>query len=244
MKKILLLTVLALSVPYTVLAKNSDDGEVIAEKTKYYKTIENRNISSFSLINNNSYSVEITEEEYNNFDSSNNILGPIVETTYKKMTTSIIKYNSYYRYNVELLWKNVPKVRSYDTIAIGHMSNVIAKSSPVFKMNYCLTSGSCYNTNTYSYLYKSNNGIGITFSVPTGEVASMKQNIYIDVEKNTSSTIIKQVASGDYAHAIKTISISDAKKYTVDINGIILNSAISSSYDSIDTAQVVWNGTW
>lgn len=42
------------------------------------------------------------------------------ETNYKKMTTTILKNGTKYKYQVLLNWKLLPATRSYDIIGIGH----------------------------------------------------------------------------------------------------------------------------
>lgn len=230
-------------------SENGYEETIVAEKTKYYKTIthKNNNLVVFSNFNgaNNSKTIEITKEEY---DSSSlnitNLKSTTIETTYKKMTTYIISINSYYRYKVILEWKNMPSTRSYDTIAIGFPASVKAKSSPIFSNDYCVTSSNCHTATGYQYSYNSTNGIGITFQVPTGSLYSMKQTLYFDVGKNTSSTIVKQYAYGDYSHATKNVSLTKAKSYSVGSTGIVHNNDSIQYYDQINVATAEWSGTW
>lgn len=64
------------------------------------------------------------------------------------------------------------------------------------------------------------------------------------MQKNTSSTIIAQYAYGDYAHAVKTISLNNAQKYKVNTGGIIYEDTSITYYDAISTAKATWNGNW
>lgn len=245
MRKLLLFLLLLLAVPVIVFAE--DEEEILAQEIKYYKTttstLNSRNINNISNVN-ISTTVEITKEEYDSFDVNNSSPYTIVETEYKKMTTTISSVNSYYRYKVSLEWKNIPKVRSYDTIAIGFPASVKPKLTPIFSENYCTSSNNCYNTTGYKYLYTGNNGVGVTFQVPTGDIKSMDQTLYVDMQKNTTSTIITQYAYGDYAHAIKSISLDNAKNYTVSTIGIKFDSTNISYYDEINYARATWTGNW
>ena len=141
-------------------------------------------------------------------------------------------------------FKNIPKVRSYDTIAIGFGASVKNLGSPIFNEKYCVTNGNCYNVSGYVHSYIGRNGIGITFSVPTGKLDSLEQTMYFDVQKNTSSTIITQYAYGDYAHATKSVSLSKASDYTVTTGGINHSSDSITYYDEISTARATWSGSW
>ncbi len=243
MKTKLLLFIALFSFPIMIFAQSEE--EILAEEIKYYKTtiFDNGAISIMSKDNAISTTVEITKEEYESSGFNNISPNTIVETEYKKMTTTISSVNSYYRYKVNLEWKNIPKVRSYDTIAIGFPASVKPKMTPIFSENYC-TLSNCYTTTGYQYLYSGQNGVGVTFQVPTGELKSMSQTLYVDMQKNTSSTIVTQYAYGDYAHAVKSISLDKAKNYTVSTIGIKYDSSNISYYDEINYARATWNGNW
>lgn len=234
--------------PMYVLANEND----LYSTTKYYKTTTIVNVSNsiYSLIEkNNSYTEEITEEEYESIDPNNVIISfdysnGYTETNYKKMTTSIVQNGSTYRYKVILEWKTMPSTRSYDIIGIGFPASVKPQSSIVFSQYYCFTDSTC-NTSVSYTSYIGNNGVGASFGLPVGSLSSLKQTLYVDMEKtNSSSTIIKQYAYGDYSHATKTISYDNARKYTFASGGIILDSSIDDYYDSINTANATWTGSW
>ncbi|HAB67499.1 MAG TPA: hypothetical protein DCE23_09050 [Firmicutes bacterium] len=242
MKRRLLLFMVLLCFPVITLAKESEN--ILAQEIKYYKTTT-INKGTISVMSNSLgvNTVEISKEEYESSNSNNIMPNTIIETEYKKMTTTISKVNSNYRYKVNLEWKNIPKIRSYDTIAIGFPSSVKPKMTPIFSEEYCNSSG-CHNTSGYHYMYSGKNGVGVTFQVPSGDLKSMNQTLYVDMEKNTSSTIITQYAYGDYAHAVKSISLGSAKNYTVSTIGIKYDSSNISYYDEINYARATWNGNW
>lgn len=226
--------------------------EIISEVTKYYKTITytpSLSVNYFDLnsIKSNSVTYEITEEEYNSVEDNNLVIASNgkTETTYKRMTTSILTNGSYYRYKNELTWKNMPASRSYDIIGIGFFSTVKVRSNSTnFSMSYCYTDGSCY-TNTTNYPQIFSNGAGTTFKLPTGELRSLNQIFYFDVEKNTTNTLNVQEVYGDYSHATSSILLLNAIKYTVNQSlGIVLDSSVSGYYDSMNAARAVWTGTW
>lgn len=249
MKKICLFVFMIFTFsPICVFASGNDSVVV----TKYYKTTTIVDItnSTYSLNEiNNSYSEEITKEEYDNFDL-NNLIVPLdysngyVETNYKKMTCSIVKNGSVYRYKVVLEWKTMPSTRSYDIIGIGFPASVKPQSSLAFNQNYCYTNGSCYTGVSYTP-YIGVNGVGASFALPTGALSSLKQTLYVDmVKSDSSSTILRQYAYGDYSHATKSISYDNSRKYVVSSGGIVLNSSINDYYDTINTANATWSGTW
>lgn len=243
MKKIsLFLLFFSFVLPIMINAKTDDD---LLEVTKYYKTMFYS--SSFSILSNSDnsmiYTLEITEEEYNNgeFVFEKNA-SSIIETTYKKMTTSISANGSYYRYKNTLNWKNNPKIRSYDTIGIGFYSSV-KPISLYFSQKYCYSLNDCYNnTNFTGQIFSS--GASATFKLPVGDFISLSQTFYFDVEKKADVSILKQVAIGDYAHATKNVAKNSSTNFFIDTNGINLNSDIIDYYDEINYAKVSWSGSW
>ncbi len=220
-----------------------DNSTIIATNTKYYKTITNNN-PVFSFNNdNNTVTFEISKDEYDNYEESNTKDG-YVETNYKKLTSTISSSGNYYKYSATLTWKNMPSVRKYDIIGIGFYSSVKVRNNNIhFSQSYCLSSGSCYTSYT-NYPQIFSGGAGTTFLLPSGSLTSLSSNLYFEVEKNTTATITSQLAAADYSHATKSISLTNAKKYTVSGNsGIILNG-VSSYYDAINPAIDYWYGNW
>ena len=261
-KGIITLLIVALLMPGFVFAKDSnevledDDFVVVAETHKYYKTVTTIDIDQFTNIGKmgsalsnglSSVTYEVTEEEYNTAKEEDRIVRgnpAVVETTYKHMISSISANGSYYRYKNILSWKLIPSVRSYDIIAIGFLGTVKPKTLPSFVENYCRPNGYC-STITMDTVQIFTYGAGTSFALPTGELSSLKQTFWFDVEKNTTNTVTIQKAYGDYAHATSTVGMIDATNYTVSQSaGIVLGSSISSSYDSIPVADATWYGSW
>lgn len=222
--------------------ESSQEWEIVSVNEKYYRVIEH---SDFLNSNKMVFSEEITKEEYYNSEINFYALNDTIESNYKKMTVSIATNGSYFRYKVVLNWKSMPKVRSYDIIAIGYNSFVTPKSNSVFSQVYCTSSTSC-TTSTSFVEQKYTNGISAIFSLPSSSsIISLTQTYYVDVKKNVDSTVISQVAIGDYSHSVKTISQSNALKFSVNnSNGIILDSTIVDYYDTINYAKATWSGSW
>lgn len=234
----------------TFALTEENDFYTISETKKYYKTVEYSDnsilITPFSLKNTISATYEITKEEYDEVDNNNGFTtlnSTVVNTSYKEMTTSISSNGSVYRYKNVLNWKQMPSTRSYDIIGIGYLGSVKASSNIYFNQKYCTSLTDCKTTTTGT-IQRFQAGIGVSFKLPTGSINSLTQTLYFDVEKNTSETIIKQTAYGDYSHATSTISSSNAKKYDVSGSGILLNSSITDYYDEISYARATWSGTW
>lgn len=223
-----------LLMPFLVYAED------VSTVTKYYKTISTLPYNSNKI---QSTTYEITEEEYENAEEPerNNI---IIETTYKKLTVTITHLTNAYKYKAKLHWKLIPAVRSYDIMSIGYFASVTPAVDPEFIQEYCNVDGNCYESHTH-YLKTSSTGLGAMFHLPSGNLSSLDQTFQVIVTKtNPNSTIISQKATADYSHATQTISYNNAKKFTVSIGGISLDSTILSYYDGISCAETTWNGTW
>lgn len=240
-----------LVIPCYVLAED-DEEEVLAKEVKYYKTTTIYNTSN--VLSNTSSSVvssivkEITEEEYNNV-SEEDSLKPLdnksaSENNYSRIETTISKPGSNYRYKTVLTWKTMPTYRGYDIIAIGFYASVKITPLNFFMQEYCNVDGNCYN-NTGYYAYEGANGIAAMFSLPSGSLKSMKETLQVDVEKtDKNSTIIEQIATGDYAHNIDKISYSDARDFSIGGLGIHLGGKALNHYDEYSYARAVWYGEW
>lgn len=252
-KKIILLLILL--IPIFVSAEE-DEGRIVASEEKYYKTVTILNNSSVlqraNLGEMSSITTEITKEEYDNAPvenysnarTSDDYTDMTVETTYKKMKSTIREYYGDYRYKNVLTWKNIPSTRSYDIIAIGYYASVQPSGNVFFEQDYCTSSDSCYTTSSY-YQYNGANGSAAVFYLPSGTLTSLEQSLRIDMVKtNSSATLVSQVAAADYAHATSSISYSNAKKFTVNIGGIQLNDSIEDYYDTISVARASWEGEW
>lgn len=229
---------------------NAEELEVVAEKVTYYKTIVRENMfNTYSL--NSDYdieTVEITEEEYENFNPATAInpsASATVETTYKKMLTSINKNGSYYRYKNVLSWKNFPATRSYDIIGFGFQSKVELSSPLQFRQEYCTATGTCYTLTAHNPSV-SLTGAGTAFKLPSGDLSMLTQTVYADMMKsNTSSTITSLYAYGDYSHAQQSVTLSQISSFGVyGSGGIDLPDSVMSKYDAINAATVLWQGTW
>lgn len=247
MKKIIIFIFATLIlIPITVSAVENNNFKEVSVDVQYYKTVTTYRKNILNSVDTlpSSTTYKVTKEEYESFNNST--ISPLssvyIETTYKKLTTSISSNGSYYRYKAVLNWKEIPKVRSYDIIGIGRYGSVKVKGTPSFEMEYC-TSGKC-TTTTSATKKNFTNGSGASFKLPTGSIDTMQVTYYYDVEKNTDATILTQKATGDYSHATTIVTSTESQKYQVSSLGISLDSAIYNKYDSISSATATWSGSW
>lgn len=226
---------------------NDEEYQIVEIVEKYYKTEIFNDANAMLLSTDNTYAVttEISKEEYENEYES--IIKPrasvYVETEYKKMTTTISTNGSNFRYKVLLNWKKFPKVRSYDIISLSFYQSVKPSGNIYFSQNYCLESGICKSSASSTQNIE-NDGVSAIFKLPGDNLTSLSSTLYFDVAKSTSATVIRQNVVGDYAHATKSISLTNAKKHTLNLSGISLDSSIVGNYDEITPAKIGWTGSW
>lgn len=208
---------------------------LISKDEKYYKTI-------YTGLDGESYSMEVTENEYNN-QSFMDTRGTVT-TEYKNMVTVISQNGSYFRYKVSVNWNRLPSVRSYDIIGIGFEDDVYIASLVNFNYTYCLSSGECITDTLYYDKKLLSTGGSAVYKLPGSEARSLGAVLYYDVAKDTSATITRLDMFGDYSHATRSVSSSVYTDYTINVNGIVLGTSSSSSYDAIPCAQSTWGGSW
>ena len=81
--------------------------------------------------------------------------------------------------------------------------------------------------------------------MPSGNLNTLRETFYFDVEKNTNNTITTQKAYADYSHATSSVTLTNSQNYSViQSGGIVLDTSISSYYDSMATAVATWTGSW
>ena len=213
--------------------ENKDlDATLVATTVKYYKTE--------TPMYGRSVTTEITEEEYN---SVSDVMRGVVDTTYKRMTSTISQNGSKYRYKVTVTWKLMPTMRSYDIIGIGFNNAVYISSSVYFNFTYQDSSGT-YHTSTQYYDRKSTaSGGSAAYKLPTSMVG-LTANLYYDVSKNTSSTLTSLTMCGDYAHATSSVPLANISNYSIGIGGISLGTNISAYYDAIPCALTTIGVSW
>ena len=211
------------------------EGQLVAKNNKYYKTL-------YTDLAGNSYSTEITENEYNN-QSSMNTRGTVT-TEYKNMVTTMTKLTNTFRYKVTLAWRQMTSRRSYDIIGIGFNDNVYISSPIYFSYSYCISNGDCTTSSQYYDRKSLSTGGSAVYKLPGSEAISLTAVLYYDVSKNTSSTITRLDMYGDYAHATSNVGSSQYTNYTINRYGLVLYDNVPNYYDDIATAQSTWGGTW
>lgn len=256
LKKILVFSILLISCfgfttfvnAETISEDIEQTNDVVAENTKYYRLIINKNNSDLMQLagfgENSSILVEITEEEFLNSSAADEPYSTSIENSTLKLTSRISKYsNNTYKYEAIVEWKTIPSMRSYDIIGVGYYASVKQWGTVNLRQEYCTTDDYCGETQGY-YTYTGANGSAAMFYLPSGSLKSLKQSMYAIVEKNTTSTIVEQLCKASYAHATKSVTYSQAKDFRIDAGGIILGDSIFYSYGTTANVNTTWTGTW
>lgn len=259
-KKAKFIFIIMLMIPFITKASSIEDEkfEKVAEEIKYIKTtsiINNSNVMrNADLEEMSSISIEVSKEEFDNapttsepISSSTRALVEVgTETTYKRLTTTIERSATNYRYTTNLYWKNIPKVRSYDIIGIGHYGDVEPYNTTYinFSQTYCRTASNCY-TGSASTKKVTDYGTIMVFHLPENTLVSLEQTLLFTVKKAGDWTITTQKAVGDYSHATSAVTANLAAKNTnIGVGGLVLNDNVYEYYDTTPAAVAIYKGTW
>lgn len=259
-KKAKFIFIIMLMIPFITKASSIEDEkfEKVAEEIKYIKTtsiINNSNVMrNADLEEMSSISIEVSKEEFDNapttsepISSSTRALVEVgTETTYKRLITTIERSATNYRYTTNLYWKNIPKMRSYDIIGIGHYGDVEPYNTTYinFSQTYCLTASNCY-TGSASTKKVTDYGTIMVFHLPENTLVSLEQTLLFTVKKAVSRTITEQIAAGDYSHATSAVTANLAANNTnIGVGGLVLNNNVYEYYDTTPAAVAIYKGSW
>lgn len=219
-------------------------GEIVSQETKYYKTTTPA--ARFYTNNITPITEEITKEEYDSIGNqvTRDVSGTL-ETTARKITTTISEVSGKYRYNISTNWTAMPPMRSYDIIGIGFNNNVKLSGKTTFAQVFCVTSqvATCSSTTAHS-LKNTSTGIGASFVLKSGQYKIITIGLYFDVAKNTSSTITSQIAAGHYIHATSTVPYDPINSISLGNYGIIIDGSMKPYYEFIESVPANWAGSW
>lgn len=147
-------------------------------------------------------------------------------TSYK--TIRIINNNGYI--TLSLVWKTMPKIRSYDVIAV-RLNGVSVSGATNFKQTYV--------KNGYTYI--SYTGTKKEFSNGFGYSFKLSENDYL--ESSLSFWVSgKGTIYGSYQHAHRTTTLNQSKKYSLSSSGygrvILFESSVKSYYDAMSGVSI------
>lgn len=187
----------------------------------------------------------LTEEQYNNIEeadiSTYGNSGKFVwETTYKKI--DIILYTSSgSSYNVMLMdleWKKMPAVRSFDIMAMLGKNFTFNSGTGYVNINYTIGVSNYESTITSSNtnIYKNTkSGISFVVKLPTDLDLSA---FHLSMTAIGTVTAINSKVYGTYQHSQKSITQTQAMSHTYSTSGLggvltFSDSTITNSYDNM-----------
>ena len=117
-------------------------------------------------------------------------------------------------------------------MAIGFVNSVYI-SSPQVYFNYVYIPYGSTNTTTSTVYYdkkKTEYGGSVVYKMPEN-VVYLTSKLYFDVMKNTNDTLTSLSMCGDYAHAITTVTTTQAANHFVNYGGITHDASVLYYYD-------------
>lgn len=218
-----------------IFNENKDlSATLLSRNQKYYKTV----YPTYG----NSYTVEVTEDEYYNHDNTS--IQGLIETNYKTIVSTISSVNSTTsRFKVTESWSNIPSTKSYDVIGIGFDGNIHINNVITFNYTYYVSSGAYYTESTYFYKLYSETGGSTTFKLPNSFVG-LSSMMYYNVVKDTGANVSSLYMCGDYAHATTSVTGNQAASHGIGIGGIDFSSSVVNKFDETPCAYSTANVSW
>ena len=201
--------------------------ENVIRISKYYKVVTNNLTKEVDR-------VEITEEEYEAYKVPTNNRSLYYETAYQKMILSFthISDNANY-FSYTGIWKAMPSNRSIDDIGARVIGFNIVSGSQFTRQIYTLNN-TVYTTNYYyggSESQYFTNGYGVSIDlVDSNSITTLECSTSANMTVNFYPAFI----FGAYEHAVDTVTLNQAKDYTIG-NGaggvFVWGSTASGHYD-------------
>ena len=221
----------------TFNANKDLDATLLASESKYYKTVY--------PVYGQSYTVEVSEEEYN--DNGKEILRGQQTTQYKHIVTTISANSNKYRYKISVTWRQIPSVKKYDIIGIGYEDDVHIYNSIVYFGYFYSTSASDYSSTQYYDQKVTSVGATTVYKIPEGiSLTGLAATLYYDVVKDTGAgTLTSLWMCGDYAHATSnSVTSTIAAQHGISYGGIGLGSSNINLYDAIPCTYANASVNW
>ena len=218
-----------------IFKANKDiEATLVSRTKKYFKTV----YPTYG----NSYSVEVTADEYYSHDDNN--LRGIVQTAWRTEESTISATSLGYRYKMVTSWDMIPPDKYYDVIGIGFDDSVHIYANTIFYYNYDISSGSHYTSFNYYDINLTATGASFSYQLPSSFVG-LTTTMFYDVQKDDpNSTITSLYICGDYAHAITSVSGAQADSHSINVGGIFFNPMVIYSFDEVPCCDAYASVNW
>lgn len=224
------------------------EGRMLGSDEYYSEIITNYNGYTGQIIG--VFEREITKEELNNYHSIQSLAScgsNCYETNAKKFTANIFttQYISVYKIQLYNVWKTVPKIKSYDTIAarwdVSDGLGLNSENTSVYgEQRYCINSDCnvVYYNNDSSNTKIESNGAGVSMNIVDSATSGIENLLNINVYTYNSG-ILHIYAT--YQHATSNISLTTAKSYSFG-NGLggtlVYPSSIVGYFDAMQGLNI------
>jgi hypothetical protein len=105
----------------------------------------------------------------------------------------------------------------------------ISSNNPYFNFVYTDNDGT-HSSTVYYDKKKTANGGSAVYKMPSN-VLGLAVNLYFDVMKNTNDTLTSLTFCGDYAHALYSVTTTQAANHVVNSGGIDFDDDVFGYYD-------------
>ena len=201
------------TIKYNELKKYYTDSYIFTMNEQEYENIMKNNLKDISIS-------EITDNTNINFCST------LFSTKYK--TIKIINNSGYI--TISLVWKIMPKIRSYDVIA-ARLNGVSISGAISFKQTY-IKDGST-NISYSSTRREFDNGVGFSFKLSEYENLEISLSFQIKGNGNIYAS---------YQHATNLVTLSQSKQYSLSSIGygnvILFDNSVKNYYDAMSGVSI------
>ena len=190
------------------------------------------------------YVTELSELEFLQ-QTSNQANAPLgqLTTLYIQEISTISQNGAKYRYKDSVNWFSAPSEHYFDVMGIGFINSVKIDSSVYFNYVY-ETPTTGYTTSTLYYDKKSTASGGSTVYKIPNNIVMLSSNIYFDVIKNTTDTLTYLEFCGDYAHALSSVTASQAADHGIGSLGIDHGVSVYNYYNHIPCCDAGVTVNW
>ena len=203
--------------------------ESVVRISKFYKVVTNYLTKEVDK-------QEISEEEYEAYEVTEQGRSYYFETAYEKLVLSFSHTSdttNYFSYTG--IWKVMPSVRSYDDIGIRVIGFSIDSGSRVSRQIYKLNGSNIYINYPYNSMYVKTSGNG--YGVSMGLIGSNVTALQCTTSGTMTVDFYPAFIYGAYEHAIDTITLNTAKNYTIGLGAgdvFVWGTNASGHYDNMN----------
>lgn len=144
------------------------------------------------------------------------------DTNYKKISISVVPYSTgsiQYAISLDLQWKYIPAVKSYDVMAMRFYNMAINGPSIIGKQSYVTSSGTAGAVG-YGYLGRNMNYEDDGFGISMNIVNEQMKDLHCFIEVDGVIVSDKATVYGAYEHAVDDVSLATSKNYSISAAGM------------------------